>query len=87
MIDRIEELEAENTKLRAIIAAQSKGLAHDDKAFEKLEAERDRMKTDAFAMACRLYGEDDSTFSPECYDAMRTWRPVIEQALRGGEEK
>ena len=40
-----------------------------------------QLKKDAFAMALRLIGEDDETFSPECYEVMKRWEPIIESFL------
>src|SRR5574343_710404 len=41
----------------------------------------EQMESDAMTPALRLYGEDDSTFSPECYEVMRRWRPMVEAIL------
>lgn len=35
----------------------------------------DQLEKDAMIMALRLLGEDEETFSPECYEVIKRWRP------------
>ena len=48
---------------------------------EKLTAERDSINEDAMTTALRLYEEDDDTFSPETYEVMKRWRPLVKAAI------
>ena len=41
------------------------------------------LESDALTMALRLHGEDPVTLSPECYEVMERWRPVVEAELNG----
>lgn len=40
----------------------------------KLKEENEKLKGDAMTMALRLLGEDENTFSPECYEVMKRWK-------------
>ena len=42
-----------------------------------------QLRNDALIMALRLYGEDSSTFGPECYSVMKRWEGRVQQALTG----
>ena len=42
------------------------------------------LEKDCLTLAMRLYGESDDTFSPETYEVMKRWRPVMEAALAQG---
>ena len=41
------------------------------------------LEHDAKTLALRLYGEDPVTLSPEAYEVMERWRPVVEAELNG----
>lgn len=41
-----------------------------------------RLGEDALIMSLRLLGEDDSTFSPECFEVMKRWRPMAMEAIK-----
>ena len=40
-----------------------------------LEDKINQLENDCKVMVLRLYGESDDTFSPECYEVMKRWRP------------
>lgn len=42
-----------------------------------------QLERDAMTMALRLWGEDESTFSPETREVMKRWRPRVEALLNG----
>ena len=46
----------------------------------------EQMESDAITMALRLYGEDEATLSPECYEVMRRWRPKVEALIASAHE-
>jgi len=43
-----------------------------------------QLKKDALVMALRLMGEDDETFSPECHEVMKRWKPIALKACKEG---
>jgi regulator of replication initiation timing len=42
----------------------------------ELKLENEKLKGDAMTMALRLLGEDENTFSPECYEVMERWKKI-----------
>ena len=53
-------------------------LASSDEILEEnliLKIENEKLKTEAMTMALRLLVEDENTFSPECYEVMKQWKP------------
>lgn len=46
------------------------------KVYELTESQ---LREDCLTLALRLYGEDESTFSPEAYEAMKRWKPECEK--------
>ena len=58
--------------------------------WEKLQAEANknmeelcRARADALVMALRLFGEDDSTFGPECHEVMKKWGQIAVKEIAG----
>ena len=51
-------------------------------AIAELTKHIETIKQDATTMALRLLGEDENTFSPECYEVMKRWRPIALEAVR-----
>lgn len=44
-----------------------------------------QLERDCMTMALRLYGEDSSTYSPECAEVMRRWGPRVDVLLQSPE--
>ena len=42
-----------------------------------------RARADALVMALRLFGEDDSTFGPECHEVMKKWGQIAVKEIAG----
>lgn len=67
------------------IARMSERLEAIEERCEVAERTVSNLYDDVMVMALRLYGEDESTLSPECYAVMKRWKPMVECKLKSGE--
>lgn len=72
-------MQSTENKLVASLKAEITVLRDDIK---HLQSHIRDLKSDALTMACRLYGEDVDTFSPETYEVMKRWKKTVDEALK-----
>ena len=83
---RLEELQ-DKVRILEIKAAAYESMRN--ALLEETKSLRTRIKEleeDAFVMSLRLLGEDDDTFSPECFGVMKKWKPIAMGAIKNASQ-